>query len=259
VVDSQRGWGLRGDTFHCLQAIEQLGEETWFRIGDQDLATHLHRTERLRRGARLSAVTQDLAAARGVRCRLLPMTDQCAPTLLRTPRGTLAFQEYFVKLRQEPEVLQVDLSAARRSEPAHGVLDAIESASGVILAPSNPFISIAPILAVPGIREALRTTPATVAAITPIVAGKALKGPAARMMRSLGLHASATTVADLYSDFLDVFILDEQDGALCRQIESSGVKAVAAQTVMSSPEAAQALARAALRCVADPKIVRANR
>ncbi|MBI4463899.1 MAG: 2-phospho-L-lactate transferase, partial [Acidobacteria bacterium] len=186
LADRERGWGIAGDTFHCLAALQQMGAETWFQLGDRDLATHLRRTHRLRQGATLSEVTEELRQTHGVRSRILPMSDDPAPTRLRTTAGTLAFQEYFVKLRQEPEVLEADFSKARHARPAPGVVEVILQTDAVILAPSNPILSIGPILAVPGIRKALRTTAAPVAAISPIVAGRSMKGPTDRILRSLG-------------------------------------------------------------------------
>ncbi|MBI2818839.1 MAG: 2-phospho-L-lactate transferase [Acidobacteria bacterium] len=242
VVNRESGWGIAGDTFHALGALARLKEETWFQLGDQDLTTHLYRTRRLREGARLSEVSSELCRRFVVRCRLIPMTNDPAATRLRTSAGELSFQEYFVKLRQEPEVLAVDLSAAECSKPAPGVIEAILDAQGVIIAPSNPIISIGPILAVPGILDALRNTPAPVAAISPIVGGKALKGPADRMMNSLGFGSSAAAVAELYRDFVDVFVLDEQDSALQAKVESKGMRALVTQTIMHSAEAKQNLA-----------------
>jgi len=246
IVDRERGWGLAGDTFHCLDSLAALGEETWFRVGDRDLATHLARTERLRQGASLSQVTQELRCALRVPCRVLPMSNDPARTRLRTTAGLLAFQEYFVKLRQEPEVLATDFSEAAASLPAPGVLEAIGGCDGVMIAPSNPILSIGPILAVPGVREALRGTAAPVAAISPIVGGRALKGPTDRILTSLGLGASAAAVAELYKDFLDVFVLDQRDISWRPEVERKGMAAVVAQTVMSSPEARQSLAQTSL-------------
>jgi LPPG:FO 2-phospho-L-lactate transferase len=246
VVNRDTGWGLAGDTFHALEALKRLGSETWFQIGDRDLATHLYRTRRLREGATLALITGELCQRYGVHCRVLPMSDQPAPTRLRTNAGWLSFQEYFVKRRQEPEVLEVDVSAARRSRPAPGVTEAIRSAQGIIIAPSNPLISIGPILAVPGVREALRNAAAPVAAISPIIGGKALKGPAAGMLRSLGLGSSAAAVAELYRDFVDVFVMDEQDAELQAEVERKNLKSVLAQTVMGSSASKQVLARAVM-------------
>ena len=251
VVNRETGWGIADDTFHALQALERLGEETWFRLGDQDIATHLFRTKRLREGATLSAVSGELCQRFGVGCRILPMSDAPAPTRLRTSAGWLSFQEYFVKLRQQPDVLEVDLSAAARCQPAPGVIETITKSSGIILAPSNPIISIGPILAVPGVCDALRNTPAPAVAISPIVGGKALKGPADRMMQSLGFGSSAAAVAELYRDFVDVFVIDEQDAVLEAEVRSKGMKAIVTQTIMGSAEAKQNLARTVVKSLED--------
>ncbi|MBI4442911.1 MAG: 2-phospho-L-lactate transferase [Acidobacteria bacterium] len=247
VADFERGWGLAGDTFHCLEALTRLGEETWFQLGDRDLATHLWRTQRLQQGATLSEVTGQLCRAYGVECRLLPMTDMPARTRLQTTAGPLAFQEYFVKLRQEPEVLEADFSEAACARPAPGVVEAILQAEAVLIAPSNPILSIGPILAVPGIREALRTTVAPVAAISPIVAGRSLKGPTDRILRSLGLGASAASVATLYRDFLNLFVLDSEDASLEEEVRKMEIEVVSAPTIMSTPQARQQLARRVLQ------------
>ena len=249
MVDRERGWGLAGDTFHFLEALGRFGEETWFQLGDRDLATHLRRTRRLQEGATLSEVTEELRRALGVACRILPMSDDRARTRLRTTAGLLAFQEYFVKLRQQPEVLEADFSEAAASRPSPGVLEAIRTAEGVILAPSNPILSIGPILAVPGIREALRNTAAPVVAVSPIIGGRALKGPADRILSSLGLGASAAAVAELYRDFLDIFVLDQEDAHLREEVEGKGMQVVITQTVMNSPQARQDLARTVLQAL----------
>lgn len=246
IVDRERGWGIAGDTFGCLGSLERLGQETWFQLGDRDLATHLTRTRRLRQGTTLSEVTEELRRRLGVACRILPMSDGRARTRLQTTAGLLAFQEYFVKLRQEPDVLEMDFSEATACQPAPGVVEAIAGAKGVIVAPSNPILSIGPILAVPGIREALRNTAAPVAAISPIVGGRALKGPADRILTSLGLGASAAAVAELYRDFLDCFVLDIQDASRREEVERKGIKVILTQTIMSTAEARQDLAHTTL-------------
>ena len=249
LVDPDRGWGISGDTYHCLDSLASLGKQTWFRLGDRDLATHLVRTERIRQGAPLSQVTEELRCALSVASRILPMSNNSARTRLRTTVGLLSFQEYFVKLRQEPEVLEADFSEAATARPAPSLLEAIAACDGVIVAPSNPILSIGPVLAVPGIRQALCDTQVPVAAVSPIVAGRALKGPTARILESLGLGASAAAVAELYKDFLDVFVLDQQDVALREEVERKGMAVVVTQTVMSSPEARQALARTLLQAM----------
>jgi LPPG:FO 2-phospho-L-lactate transferase len=242
----KHGWGIEGDTFHCLQALRDLGVDAWFQLGDGDLATHLYRTSRLREGATLTDVTRELATAWGVKSTLAPMSDDRIRTVVKTRRGALDFQTYFVRRRSRDTVLSVKFDGARRARPSSGLLDAIRNAAGVIVCPSNPIISIGPILSVPGIRSALRKTAAPVVAVSPIVGGRALKGPAARMMKSLGMRVSALGVAELYRDFLDVLILDRQDARLAPKVEALGIRAVVTDTIMTSIPRKKALARAAL-------------
>lgn len=243
LANPQHGWGLEGDTFHCLEALRKLGAEGWFQLGDRDFATHLYRTARLREGASLTRVTAELAAAQGLRMRLLPMTDQRVRTLVKTRHGVLDFQTYFVRRRARDTVLGVSFDGIRKARPAAGLLQAIRQAAGIIVCPSNPIISIGPILAVPGIREALRKTTAPVAAVSPIVGGKALKGPAARMMKSLGMRVSAVGVAELYRDFVDVFVLDSVDARQASKVEALGMRVVVTGTIMTSMARKTALAR----------------
>lgn len=249
LADPERGWGHRDETFECLRWLGRYGGDTWFQIGDRDLATHLHRTALLRRGVPLSEATREICAALGVRVRLLPATDDRLRTRVDTNEGRLDFQVYFVKRRTEPEVTGVIFDGAETARPAPGVLEAIAAAGAVILCPSNPLISIGPILAVPGIREALRATHARIAAISPIVGGKALKGPADRMMRGMGLDPSVVSVARLYRDFLDVMVMDEADRTCAPAVEALGIRAVVTNTVMRDAATKQALAGAALKAV----------
>jgi len=246
VADRRRGWGITGDSFRCLQGLGRLGAETWFQLGDRDLATHLYRTERLRQGSTLSQVTAEISLALGVRATIVPMTDSPVRTQVRTRRETLDFQTYFVRRRARDVVQGVSFRGARQARPAPGVIEAIREASGVVICPSNPILSIGPILAVPGIGEALRKTAAPVASISPLVAGRALKGPAARMMKSLGLVASALGVAKLYREFASVFVLDCADQGQARRIEALGLKAVVTNTIMSGWREKKALARIVL-------------
>jgi len=247
VVDPERGWGVRGDTFACLNALGAFGYETWFQLGDRDLATHIHRTYLLRQGQTLSEITAAIARSLGLRTRLLPMSDQWVETHIVTPAGTLPFQEYMVQRRAADPVEGVIFAGATEAMPAPGVLEAVSGARGVIVCPSNPIISIGPILAVPGIRAALRATAAPVVAISPIVAGAALKGPAAEMLRGLGHECSAYGVAALCRDVVDVFILDQADAALRDRIARLGMRVVVANTVMAGPAEKRALAAVALQ------------
>ncbi len=246
IAHRGQGWGIQGDTFRCLEALEKLGGEAWFRLGDLDLATHLYRTDRLRAGASLTQVTEELARARGVRAAIVPATDGHLRTLVQTPRGELEFQSYFVQRHARDVVRGLRFEGAPESSPAPGVLAAIEKASAVLLCPSNPFISIGPILAVAGIRDALRNTRAPVAAVSPIIGGKAVKGPAARMMKSLGKPVSALGVAGLYRDFVKVFVLDRVDARQAPKIEALGMRAVVTNTIMTGLREKKALAKAVL-------------
>lgn len=247
LAHREHGWGIRGDTFHCLEALGRLGGDTWFQLGDRDLATNLYRTNRLRAGAWLSEVTAEIASALGVRATVVPATDQRLRTLVETSAaGELDFQTYFVRRRARDTVRGLRFAGARKARPAPGVIEAIEQAAGVVLCPSNPFISIGPILAVPGIRDALRRTSAPIAAISPIVGGKALKGPAARMMRSLGKPVSALGVAELYRDFVNVFVLDQTDARLSGKVEALEMRAVVTDTIMRGLPEKKALAKVAL-------------
>lgn len=249
VVDPAQGWGLAGDTFECLDRLGSFGGETWFRLGDRDLATHIYRTSLLRSGLPLSDVTLRIARSLGVRSRILPMSDDRVRTWVETAQGRFDFQTYFVKRQSRDQVTGVEFVGAATAQPAPDVVEEIQAAKAVIVAPSNPVISIGPILAVPGIREALRKTNAAVAAISPIVAGRALKGPTTRMMEGLGMEASALSVAELYRDFADFFVLDQQDSALSGRVEALGMKPVTTNTVMASAVLKKELARTTLRAM----------
>ena len=213
VVDPETGWGIANDTYAALEQAEQLGQETWFKLGDKDLATHLLRTRLLREGKTLSQATQAVVDAFGVHCRLLPMTDDRVRTVVTTDAGDISFQEYFVRRRQQDDVRALKFEGADEAQPAPGVIDAITKADAIIVAPSNPLVSIGPVLAVPGVREALVATKAKIAAVSPIIGGRALKGPADRMLVTLGHESSAVGVAKLYASFLDVLVLDDETHA----------------------------------------------
>jgi LPPG:FO 2-phospho-L-lactate transferase len=249
AVDAAQGWGLAGETYHALAALRRFGYETWFNLGDQDLATHVHRTRLLHEGKTLSEATASVARAFGVPFTLLPVSDDRIRTLVETEASTLTFQEYFVKRRTEDVVRAVRFEGAVDARPAPGVLEAIRGAGVVAIAPSNPVVSIGPILAVPGVREALRQTAARVVAVSPIVGGRTIKGPADRMMASLGMEPTAAGVAAAYRDFLGVFVIDEEDRALAPAVEALGVRAVVTQTIMRGPAEKRALAEVALAAV----------
>lgn len=241
------GWGLEGDSHAALESLRRLGGEAWFGIGDRDLGTHLYRTQALREGKTLTEVTAHLARAWGVALTLLPVTDQPHPTVILTDEGELPFQVYFVQRRGADTVREVRFPMASKVRPAAGVIEAITRADVLVVAPSNPFVSIDPLLAVPGVRAALAGTSARRIAVSPIVGGAAIKGPAADMMRSLGHEVSAVGVARLYAGLVDCFVLDQADAALVPEVAALGLHAVAVDTMMLDPARTQAVARAVLQ------------
>ena len=246
VVDETHGWGIRDDTYYTMQQLTRYGNEDWFMLGDRDLATHIHRTNLLRQGKTLSEVTGELRRFFGLKMCILPMTDQPVTTHIQTPAGLLHFQEYMVKRRCADEVKDVVFVGANESRPAPGVLDAIKEAEAILIAPSNPIVSIGSILAVPGIHDVLHEASGMVVAVSPIVSGAPIKGPADKLMRGLGMEVSAVGVARCYRDFLDVMVIDEQDKHLLGEIEDLGIPAVATNTIMRDNAAKAALARTVL-------------
>lgn len=249
VIDERKGWGLVDETFHALDQIARFGEPVWFNLGDRDLATHLHRTRLLREGGTLTEVTRAIAQALHVTATVLPMSDQAVRTRILGPDGWLAFQEYFVREKAQVEVRAVNYAGAPSARPAPGVLDALQTADAVLVCPSNPITSIGPILAVPGVVEGLRATEAAVVAVSPIVGGDAVSGPAGRLMAGAGLPVSATGVVRAYGGWLDVLVFDERDRALAAEIQAAGAAAVSAPTMMSSREAEVTLARHVLAAI----------
>ncbi|MFQ5829051.1 MAG: 2-phospho-L-lactate transferase [Candidatus Methylomirabilia bacterium] len=249
LIDDTKGWGVSDDSFQCLRAMASLGRETWFTLGDRDLATHLVRTESLSRGLPLSTVTDAIRRDLGVRCRILPMSDLPVRTKILTPGGWLTFQEFFVREKAQVEILDTVYEGAEAARPAPGVLEAIREARAVVLCPSNPITSIGPILAVPGVTEALAETPATVVAVSPIVAGAAVSGPAGALMAAKGLPVSAAGVARAYQGWLDVLILDRRDQGLAPELLGLGVSPAVADTLMSDRGREVDLARAVLRAI----------
>jgi LPPG:FO 2-phospho-L-lactate transferase len=252
TLDVARGWGLAGDTFQCLRAMAGHGVDTWFSLGDRDLATHLVRTRALRDGRTLSEVTASLTRALGVSTRLLPMSDDPVRTRVRTPEGWLSFQEYFVREKALVDVLEVAYEGAASARPAPGVLAAIVDAEAVIVCPSNPVTSVGPILAVPGIARALADTRAPVVAVSPIIGEAAVSGPAARLMRMRGLDVSAAGVAAAYAPWLQHLLIDARDAGRAPALERLGVRAVVANVVMADRESERALAEHALRAAGWP-------
>jgi LPPG:FO 2-phospho-L-lactate transferase len=246
-----RGWGRRGDTASALAVVSQLGGEDWFFLSDGDIGLHLVRTERLRRGEPLSAIMRDVCERLGVGVTLLPVTDETLRTLVTTDEGEVDFQTYFVRRRHEDDVRAVRYAGAEDARPAPGVVEAIGAADVVVVAPSNPFLSVEAILAVPGIRPALRRRARPVVGVSPIVAGRAIKGPADRMLRALVGDASPVAVAERYADFLTHMLVDAADEGSVAAIEGLGIRAGTAETVMIDPVRRPAVARAALDLAAD--------
>lgn len=245
-IDEDRGWGVRGDSARALQRARSLGADAWFWLGDLDLGLHMARTEWLNAGEPLSAVTARLCAALGFAGRLLPSTDDRVRTMIDTSTGELDFQTYFVRHGHSDEVLSIRFDGAQTATPAPGVLDAIRAAEAIILAPSNPLISIGPILAIPGIRDALVSRSAPCVAVSPIVGGAALRGPAAAMLRALGHQVSPVGVAELYSGIIDIMVIDDVDAGATSELEERGVRAVVTDTIMRDARARGHLAAVAL-------------
>lgn len=249
LANPDTGWGIAGDSFRALSRLTELGCENWFRVGDGDLATHIYRTAALRKGEALSSVTDRIRRAVGLAMQILPMTNAIVATQMLTGEGMLSLQEYFVRRHCAPRVLDVKFVGSETARPAPGVIEAIEGADAVVVCPSNPFISIGPLLAVPGVRAALLETEARVLAVSPIVAGEALKGPAEKMLTELGHEASALTIAGFYRDFVDIFVLDRRDIALEDKISAMGVEVRTADTIMQSPDKKVALAERILESI----------
>jgi len=245
-LDRERGWGRADETFRCLEAMADFGAETWFSLGDRDLATHLFRTRALRNGDRLSTVTATIARSLGVTAGVLPMSDQPVRTRIRTADGWLGFQEYFVREKTLVEVHGVEYQGAANALPALGVPEAIESADLVVVCPSNPLTSIGPILAVPGIVGTLRRSRAPVVAVSPIIGGRAVSGPAVELMRVAGLEATPVGVARAYAPWLSTLVLDENDRALVGDVEKLGISTIVARTLMTDATREIALARRVL-------------
>jgi LPPG:FO 2-phospho-L-lactate transferase len=246
AVNAKTGWGLRGDTFSALEILQKYGQEDWFQLGDRDLATHIHRTALLRSGATLTEATDAIRRGWGVEARILPMSDTPMPTLIRTEIGVLHFQEYLVKHRAELTVKEIIFDGVQAARPAPGMLEAIASADGIVICPSNPLISIGPILAVPGVREALRQRRERVVAVCPIVGGKSLKGPSDKMMKQLGHEVSALGVARMYRDFVGTLVIDSEDAAQQSEIEALGMQVAVRATTMRTSADKERLARAVL-------------
>ena len=247
VVDAAKGWGLRGEMFHALNHLAGFGRANWFNLGDRDLATHIHRTALLGEGKTLSQAADSIRTALGVKACILPMSDDPVPTMIDSNEGPLHFQEYLVKRRTEPIVKGIHFAGVESARPAAGVLEAIRDADRVIVCPSNPLISIGPILAVPQIRDELRAHREKVFAVCPIVGGKSLKGPSDKMLGQLGHKSTALGVAKLYADFTGTFVIDPADKSQAAAIEALGVKVVILPSIMKTLPQKRKLASALLR------------
>jgi LPPG:FO 2-phospho-L-lactate transferase len=250
LVNRQQGWGRLDESFTTLGELARFYEKPWFALGDRDFATHLYRTERLRSGARLSEVTNEIARALGVRSQVLPMSDDPLRTFVKI-RGSraLPFQEYFVRGRARGTVERIELRGAQRARALPAALHALRTAAATILAPSNPFVSLGPILALAGVRETLAHSRRRVAAISPIVGGRTIKGPADKMLRGLGMAVSPVSIAKLYRDIVGVFVLDKIDRRYAGTIEQLGMRTLVTDTIMTTPSRAARLAEVVLRAL----------
>lgn len=246
LVDQTKGWGFADDTFHLQDTLRRYGVKSWFNLGDRDLATHIYRTEQLRKGRDLSDVTQEITKHLGLRINLLPATNDPLQTYVIADGRRMHFQEYMVKRYTKPKVSKIIFSGSRTAKPTRSVLKSIIDASGIIICPSNPIVSIGAILAVEGIRNALRKTSAKIVGISPIIGGKTVKGPADKLLKAVNVEPSATGVAELYSDFLDTFIIDSVDKQLASSITALGIKPVVTNTLMETLTAKTRLARVTL-------------
>jgi LPPG:FO 2-phospho-L-lactate transferase len=246
VVDQKKGWGLRAETFRALKHLAGFGRPNWFNLGDRDLATHIHRTAMLAEGKTLSQAADSIRTALGVKSRILPMSNSPIPTIIDSNEGPLHFQEYLVQRRTEPIVKGIRFAGVESAEPAPGVLEAIREADRILICPSNPLISIGPILAVPQIRDELRMHKEKVFVVCPIVAGKSLKGPSDKMLAQLGHQPTALGVAKLYADFTASFIIDPADKSQAPAITALGMRVVILPTIMKTLAQKRNLARALL-------------
>ena len=247
--DLERGWGLANETWSFMKAMKEIGGETWFQLGDRDLAIHVERTRRLKEGERLSLITSSFCRKFGVKSQIVPATDDPLKTLVKTPKGILSFQHYFVRDQCRPKILGLKYEGSENAQPCPPLEEALESSllETVVVCPSNPFLSIDPILAVKGVREKLKSSKARVIAISPIVGGDAVKGPTANNMRDLGFTVSACSIAKYYSDFIDGFILDKRDEKEITEIEFLGIRVGLADTVMTDLQSKIKLAEDVLR------------
>lgn len=246
IANPETGWGIEGETFNMLDRLKGYGVDTWFGLGDKDLATHIRRTELLRNGATLSHVTEKLAAALGVAHKIVPMTDAELRTVVDTEMGPLAFQDYFVRLRSEPKATGIRFESDDPAPPSPGFDSGLEEADAIVFCPSNPYLSVAPILEVSGVRERIQGFRGRRLAVSPIVGGDAIRGPAAKLMSEFGIQPSCVDVAKGYVGLCDIFVIDEVDSGHADEIEALGMDVLVCSTVMTSEEDKIALAREVL-------------
>ena len=237
INDPIQGWGIAGETWGFMRALETLGGETWFQLGDRDLAVHVERTRRLRKGETLSSITRDFCQRLGIRHRIVPMSDDPVPTIVHTDEGPLSFQDYFVRRRSEPVVTGLEFSGVEQARMAEAISSAAscESLAAVVICPSNPYLSISPILAVPGVRSILEHRRVPAIAVSPLVGGRALKGPAAKIMHELGKEPSSLEIARFYRGLIDTLVLDHTDAVLADSVRSLGITPVITNTIMREP------------------------
>jgi LPPG:FO 2-phospho-L-lactate transferase len=247
AVNPETGWGLTGDSFAVVDQLQRFGYERWFNLGDKDLAMAIHRTRLMHEGVPMHIIVDGLAKSWGLACTVIPMSNEPVRTMITGPDGELAFQEYMVRLRTDVDVRSIRFAGIEAAAPAPGVVEGLRDATIVFLAPSNPFVSIGPILGVAGVRAALEASSATRVAISPIIAGQVVKGPAAKMMTTLGYEVSALGVARIYDGLIDVFVIDEQDRGLAPAVEALGLRCFVTDTMMTSKERKAELARDILR------------
>lgn len=249
IADDVKGWGIKGDTFNCLEMLSKYGVETWFKIGDKDMAIHIFRTMLLKKGLKLQEVIDIIRQSLNIKVKIVPMTNDKVETMVLTDKGLMPFQDYFVKRGFQDEVKNVIYKGIEEAKPAKGVIESIMNADGIIICPSNPIVSIGTIISIRGVKEALRETRARIVGISPIIGGVAVKGPADKMLRGLGFEPSAHSVAELYRDFLDVFVIDKADINLKDRIERLGIKVHVTNTLMKSIEDRIRIAREVLNLI----------
>ena len=250
AINTETGWGLAGESWQVMESLGRLGGVTWFNLGDKDIATHCYRTQRLSEGATLGEVTAELARSWGVDIRMVPVTDDPVRTRLQLVDGPeVAFQEYFVRLHHEVAVSKVRFEGAEAATPGPGVLEALRDADTIVVCPSNPVVSIGPLLAIPGVLDTLGARRHRIVGVSPIVAGAALKGPADRLLRELGFESSVVGVAKYYASWMGTLVIDEADADLAAAVEDEGIRCVVAPTVMSTVERSADLARVVLDAV----------